>query len=167
MRSPLFCVLILAMTVGSAACNRDSSDRARDAAAVDAGGDGPEITVTGCLTGAPDRSAFVVTASRDALASGALHSGLGEVPTYTYELVGGSDLQAHVGRTVQVTGRVDEDRKGDIDVDTKSKVELPQTRVGDKDVTPAIETREEVEVEVRRLHVSSLTPMGQPCQRAQ
>jgi hypothetical protein len=169
MRSAIGSALILTVALGSAACTRqDASEQtiAKDAATADAA-DGDEVTITGCLTGAPDRGAFVVTANRDALASSTLRSGSGEVPTYTYELVGGTDLQAHVGRTVQVRGRLDDDRNDEVDIDNKDKVELPKTQVGGDDVTPAIETKEEVELQVRRLHVASVTPTGSACQAAQ
>jgi hypothetical protein len=167
MRFVMHGALILTVMIGSAACQRHEANDAavtKDAAVADRSADGDEITVTGCLTSAPDRSAYAVTASRDALTSGTLQAGTGEVPTYTYALVGGTDLQAHVGRQVEVRGRVDDDGSDEVDVDTKDKVELPQARVGGDTVTPAIETKEEVELEVRRLHVTSVTPTGRSCQ---
>jgi hypothetical protein len=155
---------MISLTLASAACSRQSEDGTATAGDASASAKGDEVTVTGCVTSAPDRNAFVLTASRDALASSALRSNTGEVPTYTYELVGTTDLQAHVARQVEVKGRLDDDRK-DVDVDTKDKVELPPTRTGDNAaVTPAIETKSEVELKVRRLHVTSVTPTGQPCQ---
>ena len=157
--------LMISLTLASAACSRQPENRNATAADASASAKGDEVTVTGCVTSAPDRNAFVLTASRDALASGALQSNTGEVPTYTYELVGTTtDLQAHVARQVEIKGRLDDDRK-DVDIDTKDKVELPPTRTGDNAaVTPAIETKSEVELKVRRLHVTSVTPTGQACQ---
>ena len=161
-RLGIFSVLILTAFV-SAACNRQ--DEAVISPAAEAG-DGAELTVVGCLTTAPDRGAFVVTPAADALASSTLANSTGEVPTFTYELVGSVDLQAHVGRQVSVKGRLDDDRKDEVDVQTKDKVELPPTRSGNDTVTPAIETKEEIEIQVRRLHVTSVAPTGQPCQAA-
>jgi len=159
-RIGLFSTVIVAIALGSGACRR-GDDRANAATEGRDAGGREEVTITGCLTGAPDRNAFVVTPARDALASGALHSGTGEVPTFTYELVGNSgDLSPHVGRQVEVTGKVDDERDDEVDVDRKDKTESP--RVDDK-VTPAIETKEEVEIKVRRLEVSSVRPTGQPC----
>jgi hypothetical protein len=137
---------------------QDAAMSERDRAA------GDEITVTGCLTSAPDRSAFVVTADRTALTSGALHAGDGETPTYTYELTGNSgDLAPHVGRQVEVTGRLDEDRDDEVKVDEEDKTELPKTQSGDDTVKPAIETETELNINVRRLNVSSVSQTGKPC----
>ena len=159
-------LVILTMAVGSAACSREGKEAAQHpAATADAAGSGDEITVTGCLTGAPDRTAFVVTPQADALTTSTLRSGQGEVPTYTYELVGKpgtGDLQAYVGRQVEVKGRLDS-TKDSAHVETKDKVEVPQTSGRDDKVTPAIETKEEVDIKARRLHVTSVTPTGSPC----
>src|SRR5687768_1692344 len=106
--------LLLAAGLGAAACSgRDDSEQAITGEPVS----GDHVTVTGCLTGAADRAAFVLTADRSALTSGALYSGSGEVPTYTYELVGGNDLAAHVGRKVSVKGRLDDDRDDEVDAE--------------------------------------------------
>jgi hypothetical protein len=159
--------LICSVALGSAACSRTADERgemqeAAIAARDGAGGD--EITVTGCLTSAPDRGAFVVTADRSALASGALHAGDGETPTYTYELTGNTaDLAQHVGRTVQVTGRVDDDRDDEVKVDREEKTELEERQSGDEKVTPAIETDTEMNINIRRLNVSSVTQTGAAC----
>lgn len=163
----LFLGLIVSVATASTACSRAADERQQQqqaalATRADAGGD--EVTITGCLTGAPDRGAFAVTADRNALTSGALYSGSGEVPTYTYELVGNaSDLMGHVGRQVEVKGRLDEDRDDEVDVDTKAKTEGERVQSGTDKVTPAVETHEEVEIKVRRLHVASVTPTGASC----
>jgi hypothetical protein len=122
---------------------------------------GPEVTVTGCLTGGREANAFALTAARDPLASGTLQVGRGEVPTYTYELVGATnDLAQHVGRHVEIRGRVDPDVKESVDFEARTRDEQPaSTGQG----TPSVETREEVEVDVRRLHVLSVTPTDRRC----
>jgi len=162
-RTGLFLV-IMALAFAPAACSRDSDTKTQANAGVDdsTAVDGEMIAVTGCLTGAPDRNAFVVTADRNVLTSGALYSGSGEVPTYTYELVGGADLAQHVGRQVEVKGRLGE-RDDEVDIETENKTELPQARSGDDKVTPAIETNEEIEINIRRIHVLSITPTGAGC----
>jgi hypothetical protein len=171
MRSTGFFVgLIFSVALGSAACSRtaDERDQAQEAAiAARDGAAGDEITVTGCLSGAADRAAFVVTADRNALTSGALHSRDGETPTYTYELVGNTaDLSQHVGKQVQVTGSLDEDREEEAKVDDEAESKQPPVQSGDDKVTPAIETDTEMEIEVRRLTVSTVTPTGRACQTA-
>ena len=159
--------LIFSLVAGSAACSRAADEREQQqeaALAAREGTSGEEVTITGCLTGASDRGAFAVTADRNALTSGALYSGSGETPTYTYELVGNAgDLSPHVGRQVQVKGRLDEDRDDEVDVENKTKSEGARVQSGDEKVTPAIETNEEVEIKVRRLHVSSVTATGSAC----
>jgi hypothetical protein len=159
--------LAFSLAVGSAACSRTAEERGaqQDAAlAARDGAAGEEMTVTGCLTSAADRGAFVVTADRTALTSGALHAGDGETPTYTYELTGNtSDLAQHVGRQVQVTGRVDNDRDDEVKVDQEEKTELPRAQSGGDTVKPAIETDTEMNINVRRLNVSSVSQTGRPC----
>jgi hypothetical protein len=163
--------LIFSMALGSAACGRNAEQRGEmqeQAVAARDGAGGDEMTVTGCLTSAADRGAFVVTADRNALTSGALHAGSGETRTYTYELTGNAaDLQQHVGRQVQVTGRLDDDRKDRVKVDDEEKTELPETQSGRDTVKPAIETETELDINVRRLHVSSVTATGQGCMTQQ
>ena len=160
--------IVLGIAITAVACGRAEQRRADQSAALDSRAQqtGDEVTITGCLTSAPDRGAFVVTADRNALASGALHSGSGEVPTYTYELVDSTaDLSPHVGRQVEVKGRLDRDRDDEVDIEAKDKSKESPTRVGNDTVTPAVETKEEIEINVRRLHVLSATPTGQPCSK--
>jgi hypothetical protein len=163
----LFVGLIFTVAVGSAACSRTAEERndAQQAAlAARDGASGDDVTVTGCLTAAADKGAYVVTADRNALASGALHAGSGETPTYTYELTGNTgDLAAHVGQQVQVVGRLDEDRDDEVKVDEEEETKLPETQSGDDKVTPAIETDTELNINVRRLHVASVTQTGRSC----
>ena len=163
----VFLGLIFSMAVGSAACSRTADERGEQQEAAMAARDGAagdEMTVTGCLTSAPDRGAFVVTADRNALTSGALHSRDGETPTYTYELTGNTaDLAKHVGRQVQVTGRLDDDRDDEVKVDQEEKTELPRVQSGDDKVTPAIETDTEMNINIRRLQVSKVAQTGAPC----
>ena len=136
--------------------------------AVRDGAAGDNITVTGCLTSAPDRGAFVVTADRNALTSGALHAGDGETPTYTYELTGNTnELAQHVGRQVQVQGRLDDERDDEVKVDEEEKTELPKVQSGNDKVEPAVETDTEMQIKVRRLNVASVTQTGRMCNAAQ
>jgi hypothetical protein len=166
----LFMGLIFTVALGSAACSRTADERGEmqeQAVAARDGASGDDITVTGCLTSAADRGAFVVTADRNALTSGALHAGDGETPTYTYELTGNTtDLAKHVGQQVQVMGRVDDDRDDEVKVDEEEEVKLPETQSGDDKVTPAIETDTEMNINVRRLVVSNVQATGRSCAAA-
>jgi hypothetical protein len=167
-RKGLLVGIIFSVALGSA-CSRAADERqasARDSATGAATGE--EVTVKGCLTAAPDRAAFVVTADRDTLTSDAIYAGAGGTPTFTYELMGNTgDLGAHVGRQVEVVGRLDRDRKDDVDVDDEAKTELPKVQSGDRKVEPTIKTDTEVDINVRRLQVAKVTPTGQACQQAQ
>jgi hypothetical protein len=166
-RTGPFLGILLSVALASAACTRTADERAeqqRAALAARDGAPGEDVSITGCLTAAPDRSAFVVTADRNALVSGALYSGSGETPTYTYELTGNTgDLSAHIGRQVRVTGRVDKKREDQVKVDDEQKVKLPETQSGNDKVTPAIRTDAEMEINIRRLIVASVTPTGKSC----
>jgi hypothetical protein len=173
-RTGLLLGIIFSVALGSA-CSRaadeqDATVNARDSAtgeAVDAA-TGEEITVKGCLTAAPDRAAFVLTADRDALTSDAIYAGTGGTPTYTYELMGNTgDLTAHVGRQVEVTGRLDDERKDDVDVDKKERTDLPEVQSGDRKVEPTIKTETEMDINIRRLQVGRVAPTGQACQQVQ
>jgi hypothetical protein len=166
--SGLFIPLVFGVSLTAVACGRADERKATQEAALAtrAATTGKEVTVTGCLTAAQDRAAFVVTADRNALTSGAMNTGSGEIPTYTYELVDSSaDLTPHVGRQVEVKGHLDPDRDDEVDVDAKDKTKEPPTRSGGDTVTPAVETKSEIEIQVRRLHVVSATPTGQPCSK--
>ena len=169
-RTGLFVGFICAVTLAGA-CSRTADERAdaqEAALAARDGAAGEDVTITGCLTGAADKNAFVVTADRNALTSGALHAGSGETPTYTYELTGNTaDLSKHVGQQVQVSGRIDKGRDDEVDVEDESKTKLPEVQSGKDKVSPAIETDAEMEIKVRRLSVSSVTPTGKPCVTAQ
>lgn len=158
MRRTTCLTALVTMLAMGAACARDDGPTQADA---EGRAQGEEVTITGCLTGAPDRAAFVVTADRSTLASGALHAGSGETPTYTYELVGGTDLAAHVGQQVQVTGRL-ADRRDEVDIERDSETK----QAPGAGATPAVETNEEIEIVVRRLNVTSVTPTGNVCSAA-
>jgi hypothetical protein len=154
-------ITTLTLSFAAIACSGDERREQMNQADANAAPRGPEVTVTGCLTGGREANAFALTAARDPLASGTLQVGRGEVPTYTYELVGATnDLAQHVGRHVEIRGRVDPDVKESVDVENKTRDEQP-ARTGQG--TPSVETREEVEVDVRRLHVLSATPTDRRC----
>jgi hypothetical protein len=154
------------MAAASTACGRTADERARsqEAALAADPARGDDITVTGCLTAAADRGAFVVSADRNALTSGALYANSGETPTYTYELTGNTaDLTAHVNQQVEVSGHLDDDRKDRAKVDQEETVKHAEVQAGKDKVAPAIETDTEMDINVRRLQVASVKPTGRPC----
>jgi hypothetical protein len=125
--------------------------------------DRDQIEVTGCVTSNPELNQFVLTANADLVARAAGRAAAGEAETYSYQLAAQTNLQDYVGKEVVVKG-VKEGHGVDVDFQAKEKTQLPETKSGDKDVTPAIKTKEEVELQVERLRVASIKPTGSPCQ---
>ena len=165
-RTGLFLGTIIVTVLASVACGRNADERARaqEAALAADATKGDEVTITGCLSSTADRGAFVVTADRNALTSGALYANSGETPTYTYELTGKTaDLAAHVNQQVEVTGQLDDDRKDQAKADQEETTKHPEVQSGKDKVSPAIEMDTELEINVRRLAVASVKPTGRPC----
>jgi hypothetical protein len=163
-RTGVFLPLVLTFVVATAACGGDrAATEYPQAAGETASVDGRLITITGCLTGAPERDAFVLSADRTAMTS-ALPTA-GDARTYTYQLVGVSaDLAAHVGQQVEVRGRLERGAEDDVQTETSDTRELPETTAGGRTVSPAVETTESVDIRLRRLHVDTVTPTGAACQ---
>ena len=151
----------LNLAIAGAACSsaRGNED-ARDARA---SGSGDEVTIAGCLSGAGGR--FALTAAPDAGAAIAGRSVTGdERETYSYVLIGGNNLQEHLGKRVEVTGTIVGGAK-DVEHEATKKTEQPDaTGSGDK---PTVKTQEDVEVEVRQLNVREVRAAAGNCQLTQ
>ena len=154
-------VLGLNLAIAGAACSsaRGNEDP-RDAAA---SGSGDKVTIAGCLSGADGR--FALTAAPDAGAAIAGRAVTGdERETYSYVLIGGNNLQEHIGKRVEVTGTIVGSAK-DIEHEATKKTEQPDaTGSGDK---PTVKTQEDVEVEVRQLNVREVRAAAGNCQLTQ
>src|SRR5687768_3653454 len=85
------------------------------------GTSGRGSVVTGCVT-SDAQGRFVLTADRNDVASIGTVATSGTVPTYLYQLVGGSGLQEYVGKRVEIRGQVS-DREVDVDVKDKTTAE--------------------------------------------
>jgi len=146
-------------------CSRNREANARPSVA-DIAKEAPDqdhktLEVTGCLASDAQTNQFVLTANSNALSSLTNRAAAGEAETYHYQLVGGNDLQAMVGKEVKVTGSVVGKGK-DIDVKGAERTSnLP--KASGTETTPAVKTTEEVEMQVERLNVTSVTPTGNPC----
>jgi hypothetical protein len=161
-------VLILAMVCFSVvltagACSRD---RERDVTMARDASDKDQIEVTGCLTANATTNQFVLTANSTALTSLANRAGAGEAETHHYQLEGGNNLQQYVGKEVVVKG-VRTGRGTDVNIESKEKTEGTPTKSRGDEVTPAIQSKEEVELQVERLNIASITPTGAACQIGQ
>jgi hypothetical protein len=121
-----------------------------------------ELTVTGCLTASARGDRFVLTPlKKDPLAAEMTTRTTGVTPTYTYELRGGSNLRAHIGQQVSVTGVLDRSYEKDTDIDREQETQAAPARPGDP--KPTVETEEKAELELRRLQVKTVKSIGKPC----
>lgn len=125
---------------------------------------GQDLTVTGCLTASLDGRSYALTPSDTAPtgASQAMAVPGGETTTLTYELVGDvEDVRRHANTMVTARGRSDASSMRDTEMERRDESEQqPSSGSGD---TPVVETKEEVEVDVRRLHVTSVVGTGETC----
>lgn len=153
----IYPILCLSLAAG-AGCSRDGAMNDR-AASQD---DGDQIEVTGCLTANAETNQFVLTANQSALTSLANRAAAtGEAESFHYQLMGGSNLQQYAGKEVVVKGSV-EGKGTDVNMVSKEKpASEPKSR--GEEVTPAIESKEEIEMQVERLNVASVTPTGGAC----
>jgi hypothetical protein len=116
------------------------------------------LTVVGCLQNGAQANQFVLMATADPLAKGVTVATTGAVPNVTYVLSGGTNLGAHVGHRVEITGRTSGEVQRAVSSDSKMKREsLP-----DKP-DPRVETKEKVAIEMRDLHVENLKMVATNC----
>lgn len=78
--------------------------------------DGKDVTVTGCVVGAPAsaNAAFLLTNVADKK---------GSLPDYTLLGKDNDDLQKHLGHRVEISGLA-ADRDGKVEIETKSKTKI-------------------------------------------
>ena len=101
---------------------------------------------------------FVLAATADQLAKGVAVATSGAVPNVTYMLSGGSNLGAHVGHRVEITGRT----SGDAQKAASTEESVKRERVPDKP-DPKVEVKEKATIEVRDLQVESLKMVSTSC----
>ena len=121
-------------------------------------GDGKPLTVVGCLQAGAQANQFVLAATADAMAKGVAVATTGAVPNVTYVLSGGTNLGAHVGHRVEITGRSSGNAQKAVSTDSNVK----RDRVPDKP-DPKVETKEKATIEMRDLHVESLKMVSTNC----
>jgi len=146
--------VILALAVGcSAASGDERAGAGRDS------GSGDEVSVTGCLTASPDGK-FALTAAPDAGVTAASRAMDDERDTHSYVLLGGDNLQAHLGKRVEVTGTVS-GRIQELEQDSSRKTQGAPAGRGDD--TPQVKTKEEIDLEVRQLNVRQVRAVAPTC----
>lgn len=120
---------------------------------------GDAVTIAGCLSGTSD-GRFALTAAPDAAVAAAARAMDNERDTHTYVLIGGDNLQAHLGKRVEVVGTVS-GKKQEMEQESSKKTEAaPSTAGGD---TPTVKTTEDIDMEVRRLTVREIRDVAPTC----
>jgi hypothetical protein len=123
---------------------------------------GPEISVSGCLTANLDGGSYALTPSESATSPADRTMQMPGRQTITYELVGeAEDFRRHANTVVTARGREDAAVRREADVERKDDADQ-RPAAGSSD-TPNVETKEEVTVNVRRLHVTSVIATGTTC----
>lgn len=159
----------VAMTSG---CGRsDESESAREAGATgpadttQAQGmpeNGQDLTVTGCLTANIDGRSYALTPSDSPNTPTGAGMAMPGRSTITYELVGNTeDFRPHANTVVTARGREDASAMREAEVEREDEGQARGAQ-GDNG-TPMVETKEEVDVNVRRLHVTGVVASGNAC----
>jgi hypothetical protein len=134
-----------------------------------------QITVSGCVAAGPNNT-FTLTAAPTETQSEAPTGTTATTPagtkvakTITYTLAGGnpSELQSHVGHTVQVTGVEAAPQVSTAVKESRQGQAAPQGTSGTSGATaagsPKVETTSQAQIVVRQLTVSSVKMVSQQC----
>ncbi len=121
-------------------------------------GDTKPLTVVGCLQNGAQANQFVLAATADPIAKGVAVATTGAVPNVTYVLSGGTNLGAHVGHRVEITGRTSGNAQKAVSTDSNMKRES----IPDKP-DPKVETKEKATIEMRDLQVENLKMVSTSC----
>lgn len=143
--------LVVSISTTSAAQQQPSADASRD--------DKKAITITGCLQAGAQPDQFVLATTADPLAKGVAVATSGKIPNVHYQLSGGSNLGAHVGHRVEVTGT----SSGKSQKATATQSSTTRTSVPNAP-DPKVETRERAAVEIRDLRIESLKMVSTSCE---
>lgn len=148
----MLALVALSVSATAAAQQENTSAARRD-------DDRKPLTVVGCLQTGAQANQFVLAATADALAKGVAVATSGVVPNVTYVLSGGTNLSAHVGHRVEITGRTSGKAQKAVSSDSSStkRVEVP----GKPD--PKVETKEKATIELRDLEIESLKMVSTSC----
>jgi hypothetical protein len=155
-------IMFFTLVIFGTACSSARSNDERSEAVASRSGDA--VTITGCLNGTQDNR-FALTSTSDAVGAIAGRAVAGdERETHSYILIGGDNLQQHIGRRVEVVGTLSGGSR-QVEHDDKAKAEVPNATGGDD--KPTVKTTEEVEVQVRQLNVSQVRPVEGDCKLTQ
>ena len=117
------------------------------------------VTIAGCLSSGAD-GRFALTAAPDTAVATAARAMDNERDTHSYVLVGGDNLQAHLGKRVEVVGTL-VGKTQDFEREAKHKTEAAPA-AGSND-TPTVKTKEDIDLEVRQLNVREVRDVAPNC----
>jgi hypothetical protein len=156
-RRTLIWVAALNFAVVGAGCSSTRGDER--AADNNANSSGDTVTIAGCLSAGQD-GRFALTAAPGAAVATTARAMDDERDTHSYVLIGGDNLQAHIGKRVEVIGTLS-GRTQDMERnDTKKTETAPATAGGD---TPTVKTQEEIDLQVRQLNVRQIRDLAPTC----
>jgi hypothetical protein len=122
------------------------------------------VTVQGCLTkGTTNQFVLTPTTAGDPLSSSVEAKTHAVVPTYTYQLMGGQNLDAYVGKIVSAKGTVTGGDQAAAKVDETQERQASRSAATPQGKTPEVKTESKAKIEVRQLAVQSVTSTGQSC----
>jgi hypothetical protein len=148
--------VIFALAAGCSAMSGEKKDDDGSAS-----GSADTVTVAGCLS-SDANGRFALTAAPDATGSIAARTiDDNDRDTKSYVLIGGDNLQAHLGKRVEVTGTVSGKT---IDMEHKASTEQkePAASGGDHN-QPSVKTSEEIDLEARQLTVREIKDVAPTC----
>jgi hypothetical protein len=140
----------LALSISTAVRAQDASAQKND--------DRKTVTVVGCLQSGAQPNQFVLAATPDPLAKGVAVATAGAVPNVTYQLSGGSNLQAHVGHRVEITGKT----SGKAQKATSTDANVKRDNIPGKP-DPKVETKEKAAIELHDLEIESMKMVSTSC----
>ena len=149
---PVLFASVLALGLASAGCNRgEKATVVAESQVQTAQPANQPLTVSGCLKAGEADGTFVLTAARSTGSTG---------ETANYHLVGpqANNLQEHVGRQVEVSGTMQAQQETASTAPARQADERATGTSG----TPVVQTK--TEVDIRRLAVTSLKPIGEKCE---
>lgn len=123
-------------------------------------GSGDEVTIAGCLS-TDSAGRYALTAAPDASVSTVARAMDDEWDTKTYLLIGGDNLQSHLGKRVEVTGRI-AGRTIDMEHKDTKEAQEPPASGGDHN-QPSVKTKEEIDLEARQLNVREVKDVAPTC----
>jgi hypothetical protein len=153
----LICAAIALNLAIAVACSPASGDER--AGSDSAGGSGDTVTIAGCLTSGAD-GRFALTAAPGAAVATTARAMDNERDTHSYVLVGGDNLQAHLGKRVEVVGTLG-GKTQDLEREATNKSAAPPAAAGGD--TPTVKTTEDIDMEVRQLHVREVRDVAPTC----